>query len=290
MNEKISAIITDVDGVMIGNKRGTNFPYPSDNVTNLLREVSKKIPIILCSGKYRKTITELIFHLELNNFHIADGGSSIFNPYTDEDYQVKFINENFVSSIISTDNILDRFHIEFYFKNDYKLVENSKINNFVLEKRIAILDDKPVIISKQSIINLLDQVLKIVIIVKRSENYILDNLVKNYKTIFENVDFFWTSHPYLQDYSLFVITPKNVSKRQAVKQIIKKLNLSNDVLGIGDSLSDWNFMQDLKYVACIKNNQICDLEAKIISERSDNYIIAKSVDQDGLADVLNSLI
>jgi|GEM_PF-1450536 hydroxymethylpyrimidine pyrophosphatase-like HAD family hydrolase len=288
MDKKIDAIITDVDGVMIGNRKGVNFPYPSNDVTNALVNISNKIPVILCSGKYKKTVADLAIHLGLNNYHIADGGSSIFNPYTGDDIGNKFIDNDFVSQFIDNE-LLDSFHVEFYYADNYKLINDSKIDDFILNKRVEILGDQPIKASRQDILNTNNNLLKLVVVVKDDEKDRLNQLVDDCKSVFGEVASFWTSHPYLENYSLFVITPNGVSKNYATKEIISKLGLSDNILGIGDSFSDWSFMQNLKYVACIKNSQECALESIIREQRKDNFVIAKSVNEDGLMDVFNEL-
>jgi len=71
----IKAIITDVDGVIVGDKTGVNFPLPNATIIRKLKELKKSgIPIILCTGKPSYTINDIIIKAELDNPHISDAG------------------------------------------------------------------------------------------------------------------------------------------------------------------------------------------------------------------------
>lgn len=49
----IKAIIADVDGVIVGNRRGVNFPLPNKVVMQKLKDLHKKgIPIVLCTEPF----------------------------------------------------------------------------------------------------------------------------------------------------------------------------------------------------------------------------------------------
>ena len=77
----IKAIITDVDGVIIGNKKGYNFPRPTPEVQDAFKVLQKKgIPIVLCTGKASYVVEDTIRLLNLKNPHIGDGGTYIFDP------------------------------------------------------------------------------------------------------------------------------------------------------------------------------------------------------------------
>jgi hydroxymethylpyrimidine pyrophosphatase-like HAD family hydrolase len=77
----VKAVMLDVDGVIVGNKVGINFPLPSEPVINTFKNLrSKGLPIILCTSKFNYAILEIIKKAQLNNFHITDGGALIIDP------------------------------------------------------------------------------------------------------------------------------------------------------------------------------------------------------------------
>lgn len=77
----IKAIITDVDGVIVGDKKGVNFPLPNERVIERLKAIKKSgIPVILCTGKPTYATEDIIRKAELDNPHITDAGAFIYNP------------------------------------------------------------------------------------------------------------------------------------------------------------------------------------------------------------------
>src|SRR5947209_1656529 len=77
----IKAIITDIDGIIIGEKIGFNSPHPHSKVLRALKIIREKgIPICLCSGKPHYAIGEVIKRAELHNPHITDGGAVTIDP------------------------------------------------------------------------------------------------------------------------------------------------------------------------------------------------------------------
>ena len=68
------AIILDVDGVIIGEKKGVNTPHPHPDVMEKMQTIrSNGIPVVLCTAKPAFAIEYEIKEACLNNPHIADG-------------------------------------------------------------------------------------------------------------------------------------------------------------------------------------------------------------------------
>lgn len=66
----IKAIISDVDGVVIGEKIGFNSPHPNDDVIAALKAVREKgVAVCLCTAKPHFSIAE---EIKRPNLHIAD--------------------------------------------------------------------------------------------------------------------------------------------------------------------------------------------------------------------------
>ena len=79
--KKIQGIILDVDGVIVGEKIGFNSPDPHTDVIKKLKELRNKgVSISLCTAKPHFSIGKIISDAQLDNYHIADGGSVIINP------------------------------------------------------------------------------------------------------------------------------------------------------------------------------------------------------------------
>lgn len=71
----IKAIVMDIDGVIVGTKRGYNLPLPSEKVQRILHELSLRLPISFCSAKSFAAILKIIQACDINSIHITDGGS-----------------------------------------------------------------------------------------------------------------------------------------------------------------------------------------------------------------------
>jgi hydroxymethylpyrimidine pyrophosphatase-like HAD family hydrolase len=82
-----------------------------------------------------------------------------------------------------------------------------------------------------------------------------------------------------------VITAAGVSKEHAARKVTGYLGLSFDnILGVGDSPADWNFMQLCKYVATVGNDTT--LQRLVESKGPAHYFHATSVNDHGLLQIL----
>src|SRR5258707_15589882 len=77
----IKGIIIDVDGVIVGEKQGVNFPDPNPKVIERLKSIrAKDIPISLCTAKPHAAIQKIIDDADLHNLHITQGGGVVIDP------------------------------------------------------------------------------------------------------------------------------------------------------------------------------------------------------------------
>src|SRR3989344_9592230 len=98
----IKAIILDVDGVLVGNKKGFNWPNPNPAVIDKLRSLNKQGLIVsLCSGKASFAIKPIAEKAKLDNFHIADGGAVVCNFLRNEIIEEHSINKELLKKIIN---------------------------------------------------------------------------------------------------------------------------------------------------------------------------------------------
>src|SRR5690349_13642166 len=78
----IQAIVTDIDGCLIGKQQGVNFPLPHKDVIEKLKIIRKAgIPVICCSAKAGFANSPVIVACELTNPHVVDGGSVIIDVF-----------------------------------------------------------------------------------------------------------------------------------------------------------------------------------------------------------------
>ena len=274
----IKAIVTDVDGVIIGTKKSKYFPYPDPLIKSRFKKIREQIPIILCSGKPSFGLVHVIKSLSLNNLHIATNGAVILNPYTAE----------FIVEKIPTD--LSKTILEKLFKNNINADFVGKINFFHLKDKVTpfikylgeIRFSEPILVD--DLIKTMDnnEVVRIDTFVDKENRSKVEEIIKPY---LQYVELNWTTAPFDQIH-IGLITIKGISKASAVKKVAKKLNIPlNDFLGIGDTMNDWSFMQMCGQVGVMGN---ADKNLLHVTESFDkDKIIAKHVDENGLIDILN---
>lgn len=83
-----------------------------------------------------------------------------------------------------------------------------------------------------------------------------------------------------------IITAPGVSKKHAAVEIAESINVPlRSILGIGDNLADWQFMELCGYTAAM-GNATDDLK-ELVSARGDKGYVGKSIDKNGILDILN---
>ena len=277
----IKAIITDVDGVIVGTKKGINFPYPSPEIIQALSKIRQSgIPVILCTAKATYANTEIILRAHLNNAHITNGGATIIDPLDKKVLAKHVISPDIIYQLTKgalEKNILVELHTE-----DNFLVQKSQLN-YLVEKHAEIMQKQPIVVE-----NLLDEVNKNDIIkffmIPQSEKEmpIVEEVLTPVK---DKITFIQTHHPTMLPAQIAAITSLGVSKRHASEEIIKNLGFSfADVLGIGDTLGDWKYMELCGYVGTTGNDN--KLQALAKTKGEGNYFIGKSADDDGALDIL----
>jgi hydroxymethylpyrimidine pyrophosphatase-like HAD family hydrolase len=278
----IKALVIDVDGVIVGDKAGTNFPLPHASVMQKLNEIHNKgIPIILCTAKYGFAIHNIITQAKLNNPHITDGGALIVNPLAHTIIKKHVIDTHIVQKCIA-EYLANDMYLELYTDSAY-YVQNSQISTFT-EKRTTLLQQAPIPTDSLLTVAKKEDVIKLITFTRDDKDIpIIDAITKPFAN---TITFIWSSHPYLAPAKPGIITALHVSKAHATKEAIASLGLSfHEVLGVGDTASDWNFMQLCTYVATLANgdNTIKEL---VQTKEEANYFIAPHVNDNGMLDIL----
>lgn len=278
----IKALILDVDGVIVGNEEGVNFPLPHVEVIQAFRKLnSKGIPIILCTAKYRHAIEGIIRQAALHNPHITDGGALVIDPVDNIVVKEHIIDPMVVQKCL--DSFLKRgLFAEIYTAEGY-YHQKSQAREFaeLTKKRISVLQMDPMAVdSLKETAKKLD-IIKIINFIKETEKIKVEEVLQE---IGKEVNSIWTSHPYLTPYRPLVITAPGVTKAQGSQEALDSLGLSFDeVLGVGDSESDWDFMQHCGYVATLANGDE-QIKTHVLSKK--NHYIAPHVNENGMLDIL----
>lgn len=277
----IRAIITDVDGVLVGEKTGYNSPNPHPDIIKKLGELKNKgLQIVLCTAKPHYSVSKIINDANLNGFHITNGGALIINIKTGEIFKEYFIDQKDVFQMLKL-SLENNFYTEFYNIDDY--FSQSDQESQITEIHNHILQHKPKIVNSLVEEAKLYQIIKIMVIAKNTtekENF--NNLFKPYES---KLTLKWNTHPYAKLFQFGIITARGSSKKQAVVDLLHRFNIFPDyVLGIGDSLNDWDFIQICRYGATLDNAGI-ELKNLVKSKGVEFSYVARSVDYNGFLDI-----
>jgi len=279
----IKGIILDIDGIIVGEKIGFNSPEPHDDVIKRLKEIRKKgIIIALCTAKPHYSIQTIIKDARLNNLHITNGGGVIINPIDDI-----VLKKHVISKKIATKVLLhyleNGVYTEFYSVEDY-FIQKNQVNELT-KTHIHILQRDPKIGDSLIGESKNQDIVKIMPIAKNEEDKL--RLIRLFEPFKNEVTLSWGVHPIALPHLFGIITAKGISKKQAALEIASNYHIAPDeLLGIGDSTSDWQFIESCKYAATLENGS--DELKKLIQTKDKRfYTIGKSVDENGILDIFN---
>ena len=278
----VKGIILDVDGVIVGDKPGFNFPVPNDDVISALFRLHEKgMPIILCTAKFGYAIIGIIEMAKLDNPHVTDGGALIINPLGGEIISKHTLAAEEILEVVGN-CLKNDIYVELYTPDSYYM-DKSQVDEFT-QKRINILQKEPIVVDALAAIANDRDVIKLLCFARKDHE--VEMLSDIARKLGDRINFIWSTHPFLPGVRSGVITAPNVSKENAIKETLERLSISfDDVLGIGDAASDWNFMRHCKYVATLENAD--DKIKELVKTKGDgNYIIAPHVDQNGIFEIL----
>jgi len=279
----IKAIILDVDGVIVGEKIGFNSPYPHPEVINKLKIIRQKgVSISLCTAKPHYSIQKIIDDGGLNNLHITNGGGVVIDPI-DNIILKKHIIDKEQSKKVVRQYLDNNVYTEFYTIDEYFIQENQKSD--LTKTHIHILQRDPHIVS-----SLIDEannqdVVKIMPIAKNEEDK--KKLIELFKPFENNLTLSWGIHPIALPHLFGIITAKGISKKQAALEIANSIGVKpEEMLGIGDSTSDWQFIESCGYAGAMGNASE-ELKKLVLSKGEGHSFIGKSVNENGILDIFN---
>lgn len=275
----IKAIVLDIDGVVIGNLPGVNFPYPSRKVSETLQEIHKKgIPVSFLTGKTTFAAWENISKIGIDNPHIADGGAVIFNPIQNKIIKKEVLeHEDLIKllNLLGKDAYVNIFTIKNYYLlktlvNDY----TKKYENFI-GKSPVLIDNYLDLIKDEEISKVNISAFNI------NEKEKIDEVLEKLRNSF---NFSWSSGPNTGDVQTAVVTSSNASKKHGVKYLADYLKVDlGDVLGVGDTIHDWDFIEICGYKG-VMGNGTEELKSKL--DKNDiNHVIGGHINEDGIIDI-----
>lgn len=279
----IKAIILDVDGVIVGEKIGYNSPYPHLKVIKALKEVKTRgIPISLCTAKPHFAIDQIIKEAKLDNPHITDGGAVIIDPIDNIIVKKHIIQSKIAQQVINA-YLKERVYVEFYTVDDYFIQQNqvSKIT----KQHIHILQRKPKIVSSLIVVAKLSAITKIMPIAKNEKDKKWP--VRIFESFKNKLTLSWGVHPVALPLQFGIITAPKISKKIGAIEISKNLKIPfKNILGVGDSYSDWQFIELCGYGAAM-GNASKELKDLVLTKGEKYSYIGPSVDDNGILKILD---
>ncbi|HSX31019.1 MAG TPA: HAD hydrolase family protein [Candidatus Saccharimonadales bacterium] len=282
MQANIRGIIIDVDGVIVGEKQGVNFPDPNPAVIERLKSIrAKGIPITLCTAKPHAAIQKVVVDAGLNNLHITQGGGVVIDPLDNVILKAHGIDKETAKHILRI--CLDRgTYVEFYSPEAYFLQASQKSD--ITPLHTSILGFEPTIVD-----SLIDEaekhdIVKIMPIAKDDIDMTeLDQLLEPYKS---GATVSWGSHPVALPRRFGIITALGISKGQAAAEVAEHEGAKpEELLGIGDSTMDWQFIEHCGYAGAMGNAS--DELKRLVDTKGDKSFVGDSVDENGILSILD---
>lgn len=174
-------------------------------------------------------------------------------------------------------------YTEFYTVDEYFIQENQKSD--LTKTHIHILQRDPHIVS-----SLIDEankqdVVKIMPIAKNEEDK--KKMIELFRPFENNLTLSWGIHPIALPHLFGIITAKGISKKQAALEIANSIEVKpEEMLGIGDSTSDWQFIEGCGYAGAMGNASE-ELKKLVLSKGEGHSFIGKSVDENGILSIFN---
>jgi hydroxymethylpyrimidine pyrophosphatase-like HAD family hydrolase len=279
----IKAIILDVDGVIIGEKIDYNSPHPHKDVAAALKKVREKgVAVCLCTAKPHFSISVEINEPNLHNPHIADAGAVIIDPIDKIIVEEHILKKSLAEEIVQ-ELVAHGVYSEFYTVNDY-FIQKDQVSEITAKHR-HILQRDPVIVSNLVEESRKNRITKIMPIAKDKAD--MKRVSKILEPFAKTASISWAVHPVALPLQFGIITALGSSKKEGAEAIVKSLQISFDeVLGVGDSTSDWKFIQLCGYGATLANGSE-EIKELIKSKGEGKYVISKgSVDENGILEIL----
>ena len=260
---KIKIVFFDIDGTLTN----SNKVMSGNTISTLNKLIEKNIFIVLCSGRANSYIKQYLKLINKSKYSISNNGALIYDNelnkiiishtlYSkDLEYLWNYSNETKSSFIINT-------------------INNKYSNNFVKNKKDKIIVDK--------LSNVKEDKVQLVIsnddinIMKELEMYI--NNKTNLKVINKSFDYL---NEIKDGYYFFDVVNKNVSKGNAINDLLKVLNINKkNSLCFGDSINDIDMFKSVG-ISVAMANAIEDLKniADYITDTNDEDGISKFFDK-----------
>jgi hydroxymethylpyrimidine pyrophosphatase-like HAD family hydrolase len=182
------------------------------------------------------------------------------------DLTKKFLSNNIYTEVYTT----DKYYVQKEQKN-----EITDLHNFTLSFEPIMVDSLIDQVKKSEIVKILPVTKTI------KERQIVDKIFSDY---ISKLMIGWSTHPAIKGYFFGNITASGISKKQSVLEIMDIYKIkTEEILGVGDSLTDWDFIGVCGFAGAM-GNAVEDLKKLVLSKNKNGYI-GKSVDENGIMDI-----
>ncbi len=230
------------------------------------------------SGKPTFAAWENISKIGIDNPHIADGGATIFNPFKSQIIHSTYLESENIHHLL--DSLPKNTYVNLFTTKNYYLQNDSK-NDFS-EKYSGFLKQEPELVKDIKEIADREDIVKInVVAFDKEEKEAIEKSIKESNGEF---NYSWSSAPALLPVKAMVVTNKKVSKRSGVKYLADylKVDLEN-VLGVGDTIHDWDFIEICGYKG-VMGNGTEELKEKL-DKTDQRHFIGGHINEDGIIDI-----
>lgn len=279
----IRGIILDVDGVIVGSKKGYNWPMPHPDVIVALKRLREKgIFVSLCTGKGTFAIKGIVEAAHLDNLHIGDGGAVVMdflrNVVVEKHVIAGDQAQRVIAMLQSRGTYVEVYTVEGYY------VQRHAVGHITTE-HTAILNREPVIVDLLGEVVSSNDVVKVMPVAKDENEK--QEIIAAFAPFAGLLSLQWGIHPTALPLQFGIVTAPNISKRHGALTIAKHTHIPlAQILGVGDGMSDWNFIE-LCGFAGIMGNASEDLKRIAVTKDEGKYHIGPSVDENGLLELFD---
>lgn len=283
----IQHLVLDVDGVLIGSKKGVNAPDPHpDIVAGLKARRQAGIGVSLVTAKPFFAIESIVRAAQLNGPHVTDAGAALIDSMGHEVDSSDVFDAATLTSVLAACQ-QDGFYAEIYTANDY-VIERKQQSELTVTRHTMVLGRAPTVVDAFTTVTQAKPILKIVLVARTGDEKV--SITQLHEQLRWPVTLRWTVHPSILPLEFAVLTPPGVSKRGGVRRLADTIAIPlPNMLGVGDSLADWDFIELCGYGAAMGNAESA-LKNHVLSKGEEKGFVGPSVDDNGLPTILNHFL
>lgn len=269
--KRYKALILDVDGTLIGRDG-----VISSRVKKAINSIKNNIPVSLCSGRAYVSIRRYVDELDLKSPQICDGGGEIYDPASQKPIYQKIIPYAIAQRII---NDLKKNKLDFLVSHDSKYhLDKKYLDAKDLLKYQFFLPELPDLNDVKN-----PQFTKITIMGVNAKNTkLIEKMLRKYS---ENIHYILSAYSSAVTTGMHAldITEKSATKLTALEAYVKltKIDLEETIV-VGDGYNDFPLLLAGGLKVAMGN---ANPDLKAIAD-----YVAPSVDEDGVADVIEKFV